>query len=264
MTFFATSLWMIVTAKTTQLQVMMACTPPQNHVLLQSAEPVPGRSKVEAPMCKVWKTIIIIIAGVSMVSLGGFFHRSKTRATWVEEFHNELIGRVFDLDSPYDENKCGKRFCKKSLKIHQASCNLSPEELATKFCCVCGRLIPSRVCLSTCLAFIKFSSPMSATFVGKLSWSSYSSPSTSLLLIGWRSMPVTPVAKTTQRGTPSVYTCKSTQASSDIPVNSVGNNVSDTQCCMTTKWWCTVWGQRCCHGSTTSLHWGAADAEHRA
>lgn len=37
--------------------------------------------------------------------------------------------------------KCGQSFGRKSLRQHQALCSLSPQELATKFCCkICGRL----------------------------------------------------------------------------------------------------------------------------
>ena len=38
------------------------------------------------------------IAGVYKASLGGYFHSSKTRARWVEGFHNEFNGQVFDLE----------------------------------------------------------------------------------------------------------------------------------------------------------------------
>ena len=37
------------------------------------------------------------IAGVNTASLGGYLHSSKTRAKWVEGFHDELNGHVFDL-----------------------------------------------------------------------------------------------------------------------------------------------------------------------
>ena len=38
------------------------------------------------------------IAGVNTASLGGYLHSSKKRAGWVEGFHDELNGNVFDLD----------------------------------------------------------------------------------------------------------------------------------------------------------------------
>ena len=38
------------------------------------------------------------IAGVNMASLGENLHSSKTRTRWAEEFHDELNGRVFDLE----------------------------------------------------------------------------------------------------------------------------------------------------------------------
>ena len=37
------------------------------------------------------------IAGVNMASLGGYLHSLKKRARWVEGFHDELNGHVFDL-----------------------------------------------------------------------------------------------------------------------------------------------------------------------
>ena len=37
------------------------------------------------------------IAGVNMASVGGYLHNTKTRARWVEGFH-ELNGHVFDLE----------------------------------------------------------------------------------------------------------------------------------------------------------------------
>ena len=55
------------------------------------------------------------IAGVNTTSLGGYLHRTKTRARWAEGFH-ELNGHMFDLerdglrqvvlaqDSPCDDN----------------------------------------------------------------------------------------------------------------------------------------------------------------
>ena len=56
-------------------------------------------------------------AGVSTALLGGYLHSWKTRANWVERFHDEFNGHVFNLerdgfrqvvsahDSPYDEIK---------------------------------------------------------------------------------------------------------------------------------------------------------------
>ena len=38
------------------------------------------------------------IDGVSMASLGGYLHSSKTRARWAEGFHDELNGHVFVLE----------------------------------------------------------------------------------------------------------------------------------------------------------------------
>ena len=38
------------------------------------------------------------IAGVNMASLGGCLHSSKTRARWVERFHDDLNGHSFDLE----------------------------------------------------------------------------------------------------------------------------------------------------------------------
>ena len=38
------------------------------------------------------------IAGVNMALLGGYLHSSKTRAGWVEGFHDKLNGHVFDLE----------------------------------------------------------------------------------------------------------------------------------------------------------------------
>ena len=37
-------------------------------------------------------------ASVNTASLGGCLHSSKTRARWAEEFHDELNGRVFDVE----------------------------------------------------------------------------------------------------------------------------------------------------------------------
>ena len=38
------------------------------------------------------------IAGANTASLGGYLHSSKTRARWVEGFHDELNGHVFNLE----------------------------------------------------------------------------------------------------------------------------------------------------------------------
>ena len=38
------------------------------------------------------------IAAVNTASLDGYLHSSKTKARWVEGFHNELNGHVFDLE----------------------------------------------------------------------------------------------------------------------------------------------------------------------
>ena len=38
------------------------------------------------------------IAGVNTASLGGYLHSTKTRDRWVEGFHDELNGHVFDLE----------------------------------------------------------------------------------------------------------------------------------------------------------------------
>ena len=38
------------------------------------------------------------IAGVNMASLGGYLHSLKKRARWVEGFHDELNGHMFDLE----------------------------------------------------------------------------------------------------------------------------------------------------------------------
>ena len=38
------------------------------------------------------------IAGVNTASLGGYLHTSKKRVRWVEGFHDELNGHVFDLE----------------------------------------------------------------------------------------------------------------------------------------------------------------------
>ena len=42
--------------------------------------------------------VIDEIAGVNKASLGGYLHSTKTRARWVEGFHDELNGHVFDLE----------------------------------------------------------------------------------------------------------------------------------------------------------------------
>ena len=64
-----------------------------------------GRNKTLLPITSL--PVIGEIAGVNMASLGMYLHSTKTRARWVEGFHDELNGHVFDLacDSPYDENK---------------------------------------------------------------------------------------------------------------------------------------------------------------
>ena len=38
------------------------------------------------------------IAGVNTTSLSGYLHSKKTRARWVEGFHDELNGHIFDLE----------------------------------------------------------------------------------------------------------------------------------------------------------------------
>ena len=38
------------------------------------------------------------IAGVDTAPLAVYFHSTKTRARWAEEFHDELNGHVFDLE----------------------------------------------------------------------------------------------------------------------------------------------------------------------
>ena len=38
------------------------------------------------------------IACVNTASLGGYFHSTQTRARWVEGFHDQLNGYVFDLE----------------------------------------------------------------------------------------------------------------------------------------------------------------------
>ena len=38
------------------------------------------------------------IVGVNLASLGGYLHSLKKRAGWVEGFHDELKGLVFDLE----------------------------------------------------------------------------------------------------------------------------------------------------------------------
>ena len=38
------------------------------------------------------------IAGVNKASLGGYLLSTKTRARWVEGFHDELNGHVFNLE----------------------------------------------------------------------------------------------------------------------------------------------------------------------
>ena len=74
-----------------------------------------GRNKTLPPATNL--QVMGKIAGVNAASLGGYLHSSKTRARWVEGFHDELNGHVLDLegmgcvrlnlarDSPYDENK---------------------------------------------------------------------------------------------------------------------------------------------------------------
>ena len=39
------------------------------------------------------------IAGVNLAARGGYLHRTYTRARWMEGFHNELNGHVFNLES---------------------------------------------------------------------------------------------------------------------------------------------------------------------
>ena len=38
------------------------------------------------------------IAEVNMASLGMYLHSMKTKARWVEGFHDELSGNMFDLE----------------------------------------------------------------------------------------------------------------------------------------------------------------------
>ena len=47
-------------------------------------------------------------AGAKTASLGGCFHSSKTRARWMEGFHDELNGHIFDLemDGPHQVVPC--------------------------------------------------------------------------------------------------------------------------------------------------------------
>ena len=55
-----------------------------------------GRNKMLPPsMCL---PLMGEIAGVNMVSLGGYLQSLKKRARWVEGFHDKLNGYVFDLE----------------------------------------------------------------------------------------------------------------------------------------------------------------------
>ena len=42
--------------------------------------------------------VICEIAGVNTASPGRYLHSTKTRARWVEGFHDELNGHAFDLE----------------------------------------------------------------------------------------------------------------------------------------------------------------------
>ena len=55
-----------------------------------------GRTKTLPPSTSL--LVVGEIAGVNTASLGGCLHSSKTRAKWVQGFHNELNGHTFDLE----------------------------------------------------------------------------------------------------------------------------------------------------------------------
>ena len=55
-----------------------------------------GRNKTLPPSTSL--PVMGEIVGVSIASLGGYLHSSKKRAGWVEGFHDELNGLVFDLE----------------------------------------------------------------------------------------------------------------------------------------------------------------------
>ena len=55
-----------------------------------------GRNKTFPPSTSL--PVMDEIASVNTASLGGYLHSSKTRTRWVEGFHDELNGHVFDLE----------------------------------------------------------------------------------------------------------------------------------------------------------------------
>ena len=55
-----------------------------------------GRNKAFPPSTSL--PVMGEIIGVNTASLGGYLRSSKTRTRWAEEFHDELNGRVFDLE----------------------------------------------------------------------------------------------------------------------------------------------------------------------
>ena len=55
-----------------------------------------GRNKMFPPSTSL--PVMGVIAGVNTTSLDGCLQFLKTRARWVERFHDELNGHVFDLE----------------------------------------------------------------------------------------------------------------------------------------------------------------------
>ena len=55
-----------------------------------------GRNKTLPPSTSL--PLMGKMAGVNTASLGGYLHSKKKRARWVEGFHDELNGHVFDLE----------------------------------------------------------------------------------------------------------------------------------------------------------------------
>ena len=58
-----------------------------------------GGRRYKTPPPSTSLRVVGKIAGVNTTSLGGYLHSTKTRARWAEEFHDELNGHVFDLET---------------------------------------------------------------------------------------------------------------------------------------------------------------------
>ena len=78
------------------LTVIIFCFPEDTCGSGQVPRNRTGRNKTLPPYTNL--PVIGEIAGVSTASLGGYLYSSKKRARWVEGFHDELNGHVFDLE----------------------------------------------------------------------------------------------------------------------------------------------------------------------